>query len=628
VSGKSGAGLFSALFIAVVPAYISRSVAGSYDNEGVAIFALIITFYLFLRALNRGSVFWACICSLTYFYMAAAWGGYAFIINIIPIFVVFQIITGKFTARLYVVYNVFYILGTCMTILVPFIGFQAVHSSEHMASHGAFLLLQVIVVLRFVRQHIPEQTFNRLKKLALFGSISFMILYFSYLTYTGKTRWSGRSLTLLDPTYAKKYIPIIASVSEHQPTTWSSYFFDLHFLLILTPVGLYYCFKKPDEGRIFIAIFGVLTAYFSGIMVRLMLVFAPVCCILSGIGVSEVVDNATVYLQNYDDWDDYINGRTDMSPPSSQGSKSSETKSSDRPSSGGRKRSRRPKSIPWEITVLMMSVMLLITSFYIFHCTWAAAEAYSSPSIILSTKNPDGSKLIVDDFRNSYQWVRMNTKPDAKILSWWDYGYQITGMANRTVLVDNNTWNTTHIAQVGKVLASNEEDAYVDLQELDVDYVLLTFGGLANFSGDDLNKFLWIIRIVSGVFPDIKEENFLNKGSYRIDETATPKMKESIMYKLSYYRFAEMYTQYEQPPGFDIVRQQVVGDSKIQLKHFTEVYTSENWMVRIFAVNKPPNRDESPSPREHRKLAKGEKLPQSPDHAVKMEPPRRRRVAQ
>jgi dolichyl-diphosphooligosaccharide--protein glycosyltransferase len=32
---------------------------------------------------------------------------------------------------------------------------------------------------------------------------------------TGKTKWSGRSMTLLDPTYAKKYIPIIASVSEH-----------------------------------------------------------------------------------------------------------------------------------------------------------------------------------------------------------------------------------------------------------------------------------------------------------------------------------------------------------------------------------------------------------------------------
>lgn len=44
----------------------------------------------------------------------------------------------------------------------------------------------------------------------------------------GYQEWTGRSLSLLDPTYAKKYIPIISSVSEHQPTTWTSFFFDLH----------------------------------------------------------------------------------------------------------------------------------------------------------------------------------------------------------------------------------------------------------------------------------------------------------------------------------------------------------------------------------------------------------------
>lgn len=41
------------------------------------------------------------------------------------------------------------------------------------------------------------------------------------------------------------------------------------------------------------------------------------------------------------------------------------------------------------------------------------------------------------------------TDPDDKVASWWDYGYQTTAMANRTVIVDNNTWNNTHIATVG-----------------------------------------------------------------------------------------------------------------------------------------------------------------------------------
>lgn len=48
------------------------------------------------------------------------------------------------------------------------------------------------------------------------------------LTITGKVSpWTGRFYSLLDPSYAKNNIPIIASVSEHQPTSWSSFYFDL-----------------------------------------------------------------------------------------------------------------------------------------------------------------------------------------------------------------------------------------------------------------------------------------------------------------------------------------------------------------------------------------------------------------
>lgn len=55
-------------------------------------------------------------------------------------------------------------------------------------------------------------------------------------------------------------------------------------------------------------------------------------------------------------------------------------------------------------------------------------------------------------------------------------------------LVDNNTWNNTHIATVGKAMSSREEVSYPILKKHDVDYVLIIFGGLIGFSGDDINK--------------------------------------------------------------------------------------------------------------------------------------------
>lgn len=47
--------------------------------------------------------------------------------------------------------------------------------------------------------------------------------------------WTGRFYSLLDPSYAKNNIPIIASVSEHQPTAWSSFYFDLQILVFTFP---------------------------------------------------------------------------------------------------------------------------------------------------------------------------------------------------------------------------------------------------------------------------------------------------------------------------------------------------------------------------------------------------------
>ena len=51
--------------------------------------------------------------------------------------------------------------------------------------------------------------------------------------------------------YAKIHIPIIASVSEHQPTTWVSFFFDLHILICTFPAGLWFVVKKINDERVF-----------------------------------------------------------------------------------------------------------------------------------------------------------------------------------------------------------------------------------------------------------------------------------------------------------------------------------------------------------------------------------------
>jgi len=234
--------------------------------------------------------------------------------------------------------------------------------------------------------------------------------------------------------------------------------------------------------------------------------------------------------------------------------------------------------------IIVVCNALWMLCFFVFHCTYVTSTAYSSPSVVLASQTADGSQHIIDDFREAYYWIRQNTPEDAVVMSWWDYGYQIAGMADRPTLVDNNTWNNTHIATVGKAMSSSEENAYPILRKHDVDYVLVIFGGLLGYSGDDINKFLWMVRIAQGVWPDeIQESNYFTpRGEYRVDDNASQTMKDSLMYKMSYYRFADLFGGGQ---AMDRVRNQQ-APKNIELDYLDEAFTSENWIVRLYQVRK------------------------------------------
>jgi len=159
------------------------------------------------------------------------------------------------------------------------------------------------------------------------------------------------------------------------------------------------------------------------------------------------------------------------------------------------------------------------------------------------------------------------------------------------VIVDNNTWNNTHIATVGRAMASPEKKAWKIYRYLDVEYVFVVFGALIGYPSDDINKFLWMVRIGGGVFPEIKERDYTGEGQYRIDGAASSIMLNSLMYKLSYYKFADASSVMTGRRGFDRVRNTEIGKMDFGLKYFEEVFTTQHWMVRIYRVRDKPMRD-------------------------------------
>ncbi|KAJ8575455.1 hypothetical protein ON010_g3758 [Phytophthora cinnamomi] len=424
----------------------------------------------------------------------------------------------------------------------------------------------------------------------------------------GKLQWSGRSLTLLDPTYASKYIPIIASVGEHQPTVWSAFYFSLGPAMLFIPLGVYYSFQKLNAGLLFMIVYSTFAFYFSGIMVRLLLTLAPAACYLSAVGASGFMHKIVAITRRDPnesaETTEGCEGNPADETANTAGTEVEENEDPTKSHAGdifsalGAKLQFQPDekvdgvkhrlSRALQLLVFACGLLLVI---HARHSTNIAKKVYSSTSLVFEKMNmTTREKDLHDDYREAFAWLRQNTPEDAKILSWWDYGYQITTLANRTVLVDNNTWNNTHIATVGRVLASREDDALPILRSLDVDYVFLLFGGKVGMPGDDLDKLPWIVKISEGVFPDdVMESEFQVNGRYIFHENATLAMTQSVLYKLSYFEFNQVESV---PPqegdgpvfGWDLNRRLRIPDRDIELDNFEHVFTSDAWMVRIYRV--------------------------------------------
>ncbi|KAJ7898828.1 STT3 subunit of Oligosaccharyl transferase [Mycena olivaceomarginata] len=288
------AGLLAAAFIGIVPGYISRSVAGSYDNEAIAIFLLMFTFFCWIKALKLGSALFGTLAAVFYFYMVAAWGGYVFITNMIPLHGLVLILMGRFSSRLYVAYSSWYAIGTLSSMQVPFVGFQPVSTSEHMAAlgywisfflcvtvteyplQGVFGLLQIVAFTQLVRSHVSSKQFQDLLFLALVtvGLLGFVGVV--GLTYKGVIApWTGRFYSFWDTGYAKNVAVVLM---------------DLQFLIFLFPAGVVLCFHQLRDEHVFVIIYAAMASYFAGVMVRLMLTLTPVVCVASAVAFSSLLD--------------------------------------------------------------------------------------------------------------------------------------------------------------------------------------------------------------------------------------------------------------------------------------------------------------------------------------------------
>jgi len=105
------------------------------------------------------------------------------------------------------------------------------------------------------------------------------------------------------------------------------------------------------------------------------------------------------------------------------------------------------------------------------------ALALQAPAILTGWTPPmtvptsSGSKAIVpinSAWLDALDYIKHNTSPGSVVVAWWDYGYWIGVVANRTSVDDGSTINGTQIAVVANVMTApvNESPAYLTMLRL------------------------------------------------------------------------------------------------------------------------------------------------------------------
>ena len=465
VLGGTTAGLLASLFFAVSMPVIIRGTVGWFKSEPLGLFYGFLGVYLFLSGIksDNGKVsFFKLIAGGVFVSLGiSSWGGSQFFVILLVLFflgIPFLRKDKKFITWALPVF-VSALLLTIAMFERPGVGF--------VLGYGGLGLIgsTVFVLLFFQIQKIKVKNNIRYGFLLLGG---FVLIGISSIVTNAVSLPSFRYLNAVNP-FLSSDNTIVQSVAEHSSVTMEQLFPSLSVLMIFSGIGVWLLFHIKENQNfhikndmvLFALIIGFVGIYISSAFVRLEIFGSIAVIVLASIGVSLLISNV---LKKH-----------------SKNSLSSIAKFS---------------------FVAVIIVLLTIPVALPVNANWI--NVVKIPPTILH--GGTHFNITTNDWGDALEWIKGNTEHDAVIAAWWDYGYWITAIADRTTLIDNATINQVQIKKVAKIFLSTPDDAWKQLTDMEVDYVLVYIAAQKlsndNYSpfyvlggGGDEDKKYWLLRI-------------------------------------------------------------------------------------------------------------------------------------
>lgn len=475
--GGTTAGLFAALLIAFTPAIIQRGNMGWFKSEPLGLFLGLLALYLLISAMKhkpRIAIVKAIAGGLLLGLANASWGGIQYFS--IPISLFFFAVTFlrndiKVPLIVAIVFTVSAVLAAGMS---PRPGLSFVFGLPGIALIGGTIFL---IASSIVRKLSSSNTFMRNNWIligAFFAIAVGIILSGSFYVS------SFRYLNAINP-FLSSQIPLVESVAEHFTPTLVEYFTDYSILIMFAGFGALMAFRRRNDMSIFALIIGITGVYVSATFARLLVFSSIGIILLAGLGLYEI----TRTIINYK--------AIEPSHKKKRKAEGEKTSQMDRPI----------KIVYSVIVVILISIPVLDNGvLYPQNSNWLSS-ADIPPSI---ANGGTGFRVKTNDWINALNWMSTNTSSNSVITSWWDYGYWITTLGNRTSLADNATINQTRIATIAKMFMDQTDNGLKIAQDLKSDYIVVyivgqRFSGINGSelyvlgNGGDESKKQWFIRI-------------------------------------------------------------------------------------------------------------------------------------
>jgi dolichyl-diphosphooligosaccharide--protein glycosyltransferase len=486
----AGGGLLASLVIAVSTPIIARGNLGWFKSEPFALFLTTAGAYLFLTIYDsnikfRGFLIRAVLAGFLLGYANTAWGGSLYFGAVFGVLLLLAPFLGVDQRRTVIGGTIFVAINLLSSAMFPRPGPSIVTNPSGLAllaGLGFSILAYVIKSASDPRDY--RKALSRTVLAVVLGALAFV----SFGLVSGI---SGRYQTVLYP-FQRTGNPLVESVAEHFIPTGAEYFDAYYILLFLGGFGAFTLFRRRNLPSAFALVLGISSIYIASSFSRLMVFSSIAYAILAGVGFAEV------------------------------------TSAIFRPAVAG---TAKKKSIVFSVRPEMKAIyaifMIAILAFPVvapasaneIRGSWVRAA--DTPVSIANAGT--GYRTERADWFEALTWIKENTPQNAVLAAWWDYGYWITVMGNRTSLADNATINSTRIATLARMFMSPEREGIEIAKSLHADYILIFVAGQKS---EEQN--LGQVYILGGGGEESKKQWFIRIGGfdqnvYLYEDEFTPK---------------------------------------------------------------------------------------------------------